>query len=189
MSSRCPPLSGRPECGPPRSSSPTRRNTRGSNVSYHRAALIVQGFLHAKRIHTRKQAEEPVGATGKPACAGRRHRLAASATRSTPASVTDLRLRADETNPGAPVLRRTASRRPLTLTRDSHDVGHYCAPQRGRTSNWSPKLAGLGALGAPVDRPPHGRRGEAAGTRTQDPRLKRPMLYQLSYRPADCQLL
>ncbi len=25
--------------------------------------------------------------------------------------------------------------------------------------------------------------GEAAGTRTQDPRLKRPLLYRLSYRP------
>ena len=25
--------------------------------------------------------------------------------------------------------------------------------------------------------------GETAGTRTQDPRLKRPLLYQLSYRP------
>ena len=62
---------------------------------------------------------------------------------------------------------------------DSTEVSGRCPKFAESRSRFSPGTR----RGAKAVIDSQGSCGEAAGTRTQDPRLKRPMLYRLSYRP------
>ena len=72
---------------------------------------------------------------------------------------------------------------PLEMKNDLKK-GHLRVPRGGfepprACAHYPLKIACL-----PVSPPGQGKKGsDSAGARTQDPRLKRPLLYQLSYRP------